>query len=72
MKIKLGVVAVLLSAFYSLSVARPGTTWHRDESFKIKKIRIYDSEENQDIYNRFGFEKSSDTKCGYEVSNKTI
>lgn len=69
MKINVCVVFVLLSALYSLSNARPGPNWHRDESFKIKKIRIYGSEEDRDIYNRFRLEKSSDVKCGYEVSS---
>lgn len=70
MKIKFCVVVVLLSALYSLSCARPGPNWHRDETLKIKKIRIYGSEEERDIYNRFRLDKSSDIKCGYDVSSK--
>lgn len=61
-------VFVLLSALCSLCFARPGPDWHRDETFKIKRIRIYGSEEERDFMNRFGLGKSSDIKCGYEVS----
>lgn len=41
--------------------------WHRDPAFRIKKIRLYDIEEQESVNKNINTSGRSGATCGYEV-----
>ena len=54
-------ITICLSAIFGIATGRPD--WHRDEVFKIKRIRMFSSEEQQE-----SIAMVKQKKCGYAVS----
>lgn len=61
-------IFVVLSVFMYEIYARPGPDWHRDETFKIKRIRIYNPAEETNFMSMIKGARLNEVKCGYEVS----
>lgn len=59
---------IFLSALFLLNEAFARPNWQRDEAFKIKRIRLFSSEEEKQTIAKILAAENADIKCGYNVS----